>query len=129
MSKIVIGLLAAGGIVFAFSSTACSVTVTADCSPGFEACGDICADLADDPLNCGACGNDCGADECISGVCTTTACVADNDPCTVDGDCCSLFCASDGSCGCIASGDESTFCSADIDCCSNSCDEQTGLCD
>jgi hypothetical protein len=127
-SKIVLGLLFGGSIVMAFSSTACSVTVTADCVDGFTACGDICADTADDPDNCGGCGISCGGDECIAGECATVACVDDDGACTADGDCCSLFCASDGACGCIESGDDSTFCSDDSDCCSGDCDLQSGIC-
>ncbi len=127
--KLVIGLACGAGLIFAMSTTtACSVTVTANCGAGFTDCGGVCADLADDPGNCGGCGIDCGPDECISGQCTTIACVADNDPCTVDGDCCSLFCATDGACGCILNGDTSTFCSADIDCCSDNCDTASGFC-
>lgn len=127
MTKIVAGLIAGVVIALGASSTACSVTVTADCG-GFTDCGGVCANLSDDPENCGGCGVSCGGDECVNGACTTVVCVDDGSSCSVDADCCSLFCATDGACGCIANGDSSTFCSADSDCCSGNCDLQSGFC-
>ncbi len=32
---------------------------TCVCPPGKELCGNVCVDTGSDPLNCGACGNDC----------------------------------------------------------------------
>jgi hypothetical protein len=100
----------------------------AQCVDGFEACGDICSDISDDPNNCGGCGVSCGGNECIDGECATVACVNDDGACTVDGDCCSLFCAADNNCRCINSGDTTTFCSQDNHCCSGDCNLQTGIC-
>jgi len=129
MSKIVIGLLAGGAMLLAFSSTACSVTVTADCGAGFDDCDGVCRDLSSDPDNCGACGNSCGADICDNGTCGTTACIGDGDSCTTDDDCCSLFCqTSNGQCGCITEGDDTQYCNDDGDCCSGNCDADTGYC-
>ncbi len=98
------------------------------CASGFTECGGICSQLDVDPTNCGGCGVSCGSDECLNGQCTTTACLADNYACTANGDCCSLFCAPDGKCGCILSGNTTTFCAADSDCCSGNCNAQTGVC-
>ncbi len=115
------------GIAFgAFSSTACSVSVSVTCTGGLVACGSDCVDIDSDPDNCGGCGVSCNGDECIQGTCNTTVCVADNDPCTTDDDCCSIFCATDGNCGCMPSG--TGDCSADSDCCNGSCDFGTGIC-
>jgi hypothetical protein len=105
---------------------ACGNAVTLDCGSSAIDCGGFCADTSVDPNNCGGCGVSCGGDECIDGACLTVACVPDNDPCNVDGDCCSLFCATDGNCGCIDSG--GGFCNTDSDCCSNACDQNTGIC-
>ena len=41
------------------------------CDPGMAACGGTCVNLASDRLNCGACGNACGADR----LCESSACV------------------------------------------------------
>jgi hypothetical protein len=128
MTKLIGAFLAGTVIVLGASSTACSVTVTANCGGGLVDCGDKCANLNDDPNNCGGCGISCGGDECIGGACTTIICVSDGSSCLVDGDCCSLFCASDGACGCIPNGDSSTFCNADSDCCSLNCDFASGYC-
>ena len=44
----------------------------ATCTPGMTLCGAICADLARDPANCGACGNACAPSEgCSAGACCT----------------------------------------------------------
>jgi hypothetical protein len=117
------------GVAFAaFSSTACTATVTVSCSGGLDPCGSDCVDTQNDPYNCGGCGLECngGADECIGGVCATIACVDDNNPCSTDGDCCSEFCASDGNCGCMPSG--TGDCNLDSDCCNGSCDFSSGIC-
>jgi hypothetical protein len=42
------------------------------CQPGLSMCNGGCAAFADDPLHCGACDAQCGANEtCSSGVCST----------------------------------------------------------
>lgn len=46
----------------------CDPTGKCVCPAGLSACGDACADLAKDPLNCGSCGNACG------GLCVDKAC-------------------------------------------------------
>ena len=53
----------------------------------------------------------------------TVVCVADNDACDHDGDCCSDICASDGFCGLPADSclEDNSACSADSDCCSEIC--------
>jgi len=125
--KLLVGLGAMAGITFAMaSSTACTATVTVSCPGSLVACGSDCVDTQNDPTNCGDCGIDCGVDECIGGVCTTISCVDDNNPCSVDGDCCSDFCATDGNCGCMPSG--TGDCNVDSDCCNLSCDFSTGIC-
>jgi hypothetical protein len=43
---------------------------TALCPEGEVNCGGVCTDPAFDPLNCGGCGVNCGADPCVGGVCT-----------------------------------------------------------
>lgn len=49
-------------------------TDEATCAPGLEDCNGVCSDLTTDMLNCGSCGNACGAeDTCQAGVCTAPA--------------------------------------------------------
>ncbi len=97
------------------------------CGAGLTLCGGYCVDTLSDPYDCGGCGITCAAtDYCSNGTCVTGTCSADNVACTLDGECCSLYCASDGLCGCIPSA--TSGCAADSDCCSNICDLQTGVC-
>ncbi len=119
-------MLLAGAVAILGSTTGCAVAVA--CGGGEVDCGGFCADLSVDPNNCGACGASCLiGDSCFDGACLTTACIPDGSgPCGGDGDCCSLFCASDGNCGCMPSG--TGFCSGDSDCCNNFCDLNTGIC-
>lgn len=94
-------------------STNCNDPSVVDCGDG------VCSNLVNDAKNCGACGFDCGGGVCKNGVCTPTgSCVADHAACALDADCCSDFCASDGLCGCVATG--SVGCALDVDCCSPS---------
>ena len=87
---------------------------------GGPACGG--ADLSSDEANCGACGNACdfqnGSGECVSGVCTVSACDTGWDDCNDDGD---DGCESDlqgsetscGACGTRCFGRDDTCCSGD----------------
>jgi hypothetical protein len=40
-----------------------------NCAPPFAFCDGVCVNLQADPLNCGACGEDCGVNNCTGGVC------------------------------------------------------------
>ncbi len=42
---------------------------SAQCGPGFTACGSSCAELSADPNNCGACGLVCGSGACAASEC------------------------------------------------------------
>ncbi len=125
--KLVVGLTLAAGAIVLVSSSACSVTVTPTCGGNLTDCGGDCVDLSSDPYDCGGCGITCGAgDYCDNGQCVVGTCLGDNVACTFDGECCSLYCASDGLCGCIPSN--TSGCAGDSDCCSNFCDLATGVC-
>jgi hypothetical protein len=128
--KLFIGAGLMASVAFgAFSSTACSVSVSVDCGPGISNCNGVCADTTSDPDNCGGCGISCGGDECIASACTSTACVDTGGDCQVDDDCCELFCqTSNMQCGCIPTGDDTQFCNEDGDCCSGTCDSSSGYC-
>jgi len=81
-----------------------------------------------DLCGCGAtgqyCENDgdcCGSDFCQlsgnSGTCVT--CLSDGwSGCDTNADCCSGFCNSEGTCGCLSPGDN---CNYNTDCCSHAC--------
>ena len=58
------------------STTACSdQTEGAACGVGMTYCGGTCVDTNSDPLNCGACGHDCGQGSCSGqGVCSKGVC-------------------------------------------------------
>ena len=46
-----------------------------DCPTPFRACGDVCADLDNDPSNCGGCGVSCGfGARCLRGRCLAISC-------------------------------------------------------
>jgi hypothetical protein len=47
-----------------------SPIVGAECRDGFVSCDGVCVNLASDPDNCGACGDDCGAFTCERSECT-----------------------------------------------------------
>ena len=40
-----------------------------NCAPPFAFCDGVCVNLQTDPLNCGACGEECGVNDCTGGVC------------------------------------------------------------
>ena len=119
--KFVLGSTLAAAVVLAFSSAACTVTTSVSCPASHpDDCGGICVDTYSDPDNCGGCGITCSiTEDCIQAVCTP-GCFADNVACTADSDCCSNFCASDGLCGCIPTGNSG--CLGNVDCCSTVCD-------
>src|SRR5262245_8783664 len=68
------------------------------CAAGESDCcltedGALCTNLAEDPANCGECGNSCGEDEtCEDGLCAPPTCGDLGDPCADDTDCCDGFC-------------------------------------
>jgi hypothetical protein len=94
-------------------------------------CGDAASQNAIDEWNawagctCGTCANQCNATFCNigSGSGSGSQCVPDNTACSSTEACCT-FCASDGGCGCIPSGNNG--CQTNHDCCSNDC--QGGFC-
>lgn len=95
------------------------VVVSTRCEPGYSDCGEYCADLRNDPRDCGACGASCYAgDACVDGRCVAV-CLDDGFQCRSDADCCSDYCASDGVCGCIPGGHYG--CAAHYDCCTGYC--------
>lgn len=57
-----------------YSSCICDIPGERACAPEFDTCcASGCKHLSSDPRNCGACGNDCGANICTAGVCTSGA--------------------------------------------------------
>ena len=103
-----------------------SCVVYSPCPYGQVDCGDYCADLNYDALDCGRCGAACRVgDYCDRGVCIVNSCVADGYGCRFHEDCCTRYCASDGRCGCIPPGYGT--CYANLDCCTNYCG-QDGYC-
>jgi hypothetical protein len=118
MVRTVIALAAAGAL------GGCVVVET--CAPGLVDCGGYCADLSSDETDCGACGAACAVgDYCDRGICIVGSCLTDGTGCTYDSECCSNFCASDGACGCIPSGNAG--CAGAGDCCSGRC-ARDGVC-
>ena len=72
-------------------------------------CGNVCADLAMDGANCGACGNACATDSCVHGACT----------CAIGDDCpvgCNCLDRAEGGSACAGSGGQPTVCNDDADC-------------
>ncbi|MGK4005909.1 hypothetical protein WMF31_25000 [Sorangium sp. So ce1036] len=66
--------------------------VECTCEAGLTCCGPACVNMASDPLNCGACGAQCGAEEaCIQGEC--------KDPCDPDFGCEEGLCCGKACCG------------------------------
>jgi hypothetical protein len=66
------------------------------CLPGYDQCGgSTCTSLADDPDNCGACGNVCdgATPRCYGGRCTSASCTAGTADC--DGDVVTNGCETD----------------------------------
>ncbi|MCA9859838.1 MAG: hypothetical protein KC438_08955 [Thermomicrobiales bacterium] len=68
------------------------------CPAGTVACGSVCANLDNDPENCGSCGHECPtmptSDESMTpSLCVAGDCCLDTDHlCAADGDCCSGAC-------------------------------------
>jgi len=114
------------------------------CSAPEVACGQICADLASDPNNCGSCGVSCvipaGGAACEAGNCTLGACdigFADCDGdlgngceqmvACEDGDACTTSCRSTGTLVC---GDPcAPSCTAPAEVCNALDDDCDGMCD
>jgi len=73
------------------------------CEPGFDRCGGAsCASLADDPENCGDCGNACGGGTpyCSGGRCASVMCPAGSADCNGEpGDGCETALDSVAGCG------------------------------
>jgi hypothetical protein len=122
LQKLALVVLMAG-----ISATGCAVSVAAGCGAGLTDCGGYCADLSSDETDCGACGDPCAIGFfCDVGQCVSGTCFADSSACGHDSDCCSDYCASDGLCGCIPSGNSG--CVSASDCCSGHC-ARDGVCD
>lgn len=93
-----------------------------------QSCGDAVSadaiqewsDFAD--CTCGTCAQQCGQTFCDGAEGSNGSnggmCIADGNQCSTSEACCT-FCASDGGCGCIPSGDGP--CNTDNDCCSGVC--------
>ena len=114
-------------ILLGIGSTGCVVSAPSNCGPGLVNCGGYCARLSSDETDCGACGAACRiGDYCSEGYCIVGTCFGDASACRHDSDCCSDYCASDGNCGCIPTGNAG--CASSADCCSNHC-ARDGVCD
>jgi hypothetical protein len=96
-------------------------------------CGDGASQNAIDEWNdwagctCDTCSSQCNQTFCNIGGGSGSGsgsgmCVPDNTQCSTTEACCT-FCASDGGCGCIPSGDDG--CQTNQDCCSNDCEGGT----
>lgn len=62
----------AGGTKFTTGSVvtyACHATEAGPCGAGLSLCDTTCVDLANDPTNCGSCGNYCSSLACFNGTC------------------------------------------------------------
>jgi hypothetical protein len=118
-------VLVTAGFVLGLASSGCIVVT--NCGPGLTDCGGYCANLSSDELDCGGCAISCAiGDFCSQGLCIVGTCLADDSPCNHDSDCCSDYCASDGACGCIPTGNDG--CASSTDCCSLHC-ARDGVCD
>lgn len=71
---------------------------------GLTCCGEACRNLANDPQNCGVCGNVCptSAALCASGNCVAPTCATDS--CASDSVCCGRSCCGAGQLCCQRSG-------------------------
>jgi hypothetical protein len=120
-NKLGFSLLA--GAVLAVSSLGCGNP----CGAHLSDCGGYCANLDSDETDCGGCGLSCDVgDFCDQGVCIVGVCTDDGAGCSRDSECCSDYCASDGNCGCIPTGNDG--CASSSDCCSGHC-AHDGVCD
>jgi len=125
--KIVLGLVFGAAIVLGLSSTACSVTVSNQCTGADVLCSDNTCALPDNvacSFDSDCCSNFCASD----GFCGVGGgCFADGSGCTADSQCCTGVCSlGDDTCGCVA--DLSTGCAADSDCCLSSDICVNGVC-
>jgi len=75
------------------------------CGEGRTCCSGICANLENDPHNCGACGTLCSADELCTGECAAPPCTT---TCSGESLCCGTSCCAQGELCCDPQGPVST---------------------
>ena len=68
-----------------------------DCMPGLSCCGNVCVNLRNDIVNCGACGKACGGDHpiCSQNTCGDAPCNTTN-TCGAGEFCCNTECCAPG---------------------------------
>ncbi len=75
------------------------------CMEGQQCCNGSCADLSNDPFNCGGCGTACGgATPHCSTTCIATPCSRDGSACAGGGTCCGSQCCAAGDICCTEAG-------------------------
>jgi hypothetical protein len=110
------------------SGTGNGQQTTGTCTNGSIKCGDSCAVLGTDPLNCGACGHACGTDKvCVEGACASHCPIGQL---TCDGKCVDTHTDSQncGSCGTICAGGKSCFNGSCATSCGTGQTKCSGLC-
>lgn len=99
------GTMNTGGTMSAGGSTSTGMggqggdaACTPECGAGFTCCGGACVNLANDVLNCGACGVTCTADTpfCDATACAPNPCEAPPPTCGPGGSCCGTVCCAAG---------------------------------
>ena len=98
-------LVAAGALAAWLPGRASAAPARQGCDAGLTDCtgAGTCTSLADDPSNCGACGNVCASGVCAGGTCTQVGCAEGLTDCTGGGICTSLFVDANncGACGTV----------------------------
>jgi hypothetical protein len=98
-------LVAAGALAAWLSGRASAAPARQGCDAGLTDCtgAGTCTSLADDPSNCGACGNVCASGVCAGGTCTQVGCAEGLTDCTGGGICTSLLVDANncGACGTV----------------------------